>query len=117
MHFLNSEIEFLDHENMGIDTLVELLVYIVMPTKTGFSVMVALIKGFWVQSHTQDPAATRFYDEGGRLHQKMRFTIVALFTYINLLGSWSNYNYMYIICFTRNSSGTGTVNPQSITRI
>ena len=27
MHFLNSEIEFLDHENMGIDTLVELLVY------------------------------------------------------------------------------------------
>ena len=80
MHFLNSEIEFLDHENMGIDTLVELLVYIVMQilTKIGFSVMAALIKGFLVQSHT--PAATRFYDEGGRPHQKMRFTIVALFT-------------------------------------
>ena len=71
MHFLNSENEFLDHENMGIDTLVEL-------TKIGFSVMVALIKGFRVHSHTQDPAATRFYDEGGRPHQKMRFTIVAL---------------------------------------
>ena len=83
MHFLKSEIEFLDHENMGIDTLVELLVYtIVMQilTKIGFSVMAALIKGFRVQSHTQDPAATRFYDEGGRSHQKMRFTIVALFT-------------------------------------
>ena len=67
---------------MGIDTLVELLVYIVMQilTKIGFSVMTALIKGFRVQSHTQDPAATHFYDEGGRLHQKMRFTIVALFT-------------------------------------
>ena len=67
---------------MGIDTLVELLVYIVMQilTKIGFSVMAALIKEFRVQSHTQDPAATRFYDEGGRLHQKMRFTIVALFT-------------------------------------
>ena len=66
MHFLNSEIEFLDHENMGIDTLVELLVYIVMQilTKIGFSVMAALIKGFRVQSHTQDPAAKRFYDEG-----------------------------------------------------
>ena len=82
MHFLNSEIEFHDHENMGIDTLVELLVYIVMQilTKIGISVMAALIKGFRVQSHTQDPAATRFYDEGGRPHQKMRFTIVALFT-------------------------------------
>ena len=46
MHFLNSEIEFLDHENMGIDTLVELLVYIVMQilTKIGFSVMAALIR-------------------------------------------------------------------------
>ena len=67
MHFLNSEIEFLDHENMGIDTLVELLVYIVMQilTKIGFSVMAELIKGFREQSHTQDPAATRFYDEGG----------------------------------------------------
>ena len=54
MHFLNSEIEFLDHENMGIDTLVELLVYIVMQilTKIGFSVIAALIKGFRVQSHT-----------------------------------------------------------------
>ena len=30
VHFLNSENEFLDHENMGIDTLVELIVYIVM---------------------------------------------------------------------------------------
>ena len=67
MHFLNSEIEFLDHENMGIDTLVELLVYIVMQilTKIGFSVMATLIKGFRVQSHTQEPAATCFYDEGG----------------------------------------------------
>ena len=82
MHFLNSEIEFLDHENMGIDTLVELLVYIVMQilTKIGFSEMAALIKGFRVQSHTQDTAATRFYDEGGRPHQKIRFTMVALFT-------------------------------------
>ena len=82
MHFLNSEIEYLDHENMGIDTLVELLVYIVMQilTKIGFSAMAALIKGYWVQSHTQDPAAIRFYDEGGRPHQKMRFTSVALFT-------------------------------------
>ena len=63
---------------MGIDTLVELLVYIVMQIlmKIGFSVMAA----FRVQSHTQDPAATRFYDEGGRPHQKIRFTIVALFT-------------------------------------
>ena len=82
MHFLNSENEFLDHENMGIDTLVELLVYIVMQilTKIGFLVMTAQIKGFRVHSHTQDPAATCFYDEGGRPHQKMRFTIVAIFT-------------------------------------
>ena len=67
---------------MGINTLVELLVYIVMQilTKIGFSVMAALINGFQVQSHTQDPAATCFYDEGGRPHQKMKFTIVALFT-------------------------------------
>ena len=51
VHFLNIEIEFLDHENMGIDTLVELIVYIVMQilTKIGFLVMAALIKGFWVQ--------------------------------------------------------------------
>ena len=58
---------------MGIDTLVELLVYIVVMqilTKMVFSVMAALIKGFRVQSHTQDPAAIRFYDEGGRPHQK-----------------------------------------------
>ena len=67
---------------MGRETLVELLVYIVMQIliKIGYSVMAALIKGFQVQSHTQDPAATRYYDEGGRLHQKLRFTIVALFT-------------------------------------
>ena len=83
MHFLNSEIEILDHENMGIDTLVELLVYIVMQILTKivvFSVMAALIKGFRVQSHTQDPAATRFYDKGSRLHQNIRFTIVAVFS-------------------------------------
>ena len=45
MHFLNSKIEFLDHENMGIDTLVELLVNIVMQIlmKIGFSVMASLI--------------------------------------------------------------------------
>ena len=57
---------------MGIDTLVELLVYIVMQilTKIGLSVMAALIKGFRVQIHTQDPAATRSYDEGGMPHQK-----------------------------------------------
>ena len=56
MHFLDSEIDFLDHENMGIDTLVELLVYVFMQilTKIGISVMAALIKGFRVQSHTQD---------------------------------------------------------------
>ena len=67
---------------MGIDTLDELLAFIVMQilTKIDISVMAALIKGFRVKSHTQDPAATRFYDEGGRLHQKMRLTIVALFT-------------------------------------
>ena len=45
MDFLNSEIEFLDHEKMGIDTLVELLVNIVMQIlmKIGFSVMASLI--------------------------------------------------------------------------
>ena len=45
MHFLNSEIEFLDHENMGIGTLVELIVNIVMQIlmKIGFSVMASLI--------------------------------------------------------------------------
>ena len=45
MHFLNSEIEFLDHENMGIDTLVELLVNIVMQImmKIGISVMASPI--------------------------------------------------------------------------
>jgi hypothetical protein len=31
----------------------------------GFSVMVAPIKEFQVQSHTPDPAATLFYDEVG----------------------------------------------------
>ena len=40
----------------------------------------ALIKEFQVQSHTPDPAATLFYDEVGRLYQKMGSTIVALFT-------------------------------------
>jgi hypothetical protein len=48
-------------------------------TKIGFLVMVALIKGFWVESHTPDSAATHFYDEVGR-HQKMGSTVVALFT-------------------------------------
>jgi hypothetical protein len=43
-------------------------------------VMVALIKGFRVESHTPDSAATHFYDEVGRPHQKMGSTIVALFT-------------------------------------
>jgi len=42
--------------------------------------MAALIKGFRVQSHTPDPAATHFYDEVDRLHQKIGFTVVALFT-------------------------------------
>jgi len=42
--------------------------------------MAALIKGFRVRSHTPDPAATHFYDEVDRLHQKMWFTVVALFT-------------------------------------
>ena len=32
--------------------------------------MAALIKGFRVRSHTPDPAATHFYDEVDRLHQK-----------------------------------------------
>ncbi len=48
-------------------------------TKIGFSVMAALIKGFWVRSHAPDPAATLFYDEVGRPHPKMGSTIVALF--------------------------------------
>ena len=42
--------------------------------------LTALIKGFQVQSYTPDPAATLFYDEVGRLYQKMGYTIVALFT-------------------------------------
>jgi hypothetical protein len=35
---------------------------------------------FRVESHTPDSAATHFYDEVGRPHQKMGSTIVALFT-------------------------------------
>jgi hypothetical protein len=34
-------------------------------------------KGFRVESHTTDPAATHFYDEVGRPHHKMGSTIVA----------------------------------------
>ena len=67
---------------MGIDTLFVVLTCMVMQilTKIGFSVMAALIKGFWVQSHTPDPPATHFYDEVGRSHQKMGSIVVALFT-------------------------------------
>ena len=42
--------------------------------------MMALIKEFQVQSHTPYPTATLFYDEVGRLYQKMGSRIVALFT-------------------------------------
>ena len=36
-----------------------------------FSLMAALIKVFRVQSHTPDPSATLFYDEGGKPQQKL----------------------------------------------
>ena len=67
---------------MGIDTLFVVLACTVMQILTkiiGFSVMVALIKGFRVQSHTPDPPATHFYDEVGRPHQKVGSIVVALF--------------------------------------
>ena len=69
---LSTETVTTDHENMGIDTL--------FVTKTLLSVMVSLIKGFLVQSHTPDLAAIHFYDGGGRPNQKIRLKIVALFT-------------------------------------
>ena len=58
---------------MGIDTLLVVLACTVMQilTKTHYSVMVELIVGFRVESHTPDPAATHFYNEVGRLYQEM----------------------------------------------
>ncbi len=79
---MNTNTVTLDHGNMGMEALLVVLAYTVMQilTKIGFSVMAVLNKGFRVQSHTPDQAATHFYDEGDRPHQKMRFIIVALFT-------------------------------------
>ena len=71
-----------DHENMGTDILFEVLAYTVkqISTNTGFSVMASTVKAFPVQSHTPDPAATHFFDDGGRPYQNMGSKIVALFT-------------------------------------
>ena len=78
----NTKLQSLTMRACGIDTLLVVLACMVMQilTKIGFSVMVALIMGFRVQSHTPDPPATHFYDEMGRPHQKMRSIVVALFT-------------------------------------
>ena len=68
---------------MGKDSLLVVLSCMVTYAdidKKGFLVMTTLIKGFQVQSQTPDQAATLFYDEVGRLYQKMESTIVALFT-------------------------------------
>ena len=58
---------------MGKDSLPVVLSCMVTYTdidKKGFLVMTALIKGFQVQSHTPDPAATLFYDEVGSCTKK-----------------------------------------------
>ena len=47
-------------------------------TKTHNSVMVELIVGFRVESHTPDSAATHFYNEVDTLYQKMGSKLVAL---------------------------------------
>jgi hypothetical protein len=67
--------------------------------QNGFSVMVAQIKEFQVQSHTPDPAATLFYDEVGRLHQKKWGPELWPF---NLLGSCSNDRTLYTLYHTMN---------------
>ena len=66
---------------MGTDILFEVLAYTIKQIllKIGYSVMVSLIEVFRVESHTQDPAATYFFDDGGRSCQNIGFKIVALF--------------------------------------
>ena len=60
---LNTKTAITDHEIMGVDTLLLVLAYTVkqISTRIGYSVMASLIKGFRVQSHTPDPAATLFF--------------------------------------------------------
>ena len=79
---IHTNIEIPDHENIGKHPLLVVIACIVMQilTDTGFPVMAALINRFRVESRTPDPAATLFYDQGGKLHQKIGFILVALFT-------------------------------------
>ena len=66
---------------MCVDTLLVVLARTVTQilAKTYYLVMVELIVGFWVESHTPDPAATHFYNEVDTLYQKMGSKFVALF--------------------------------------
>ena len=73
---IQTKTEISDHENIGINTGDSMYRY----AHIDFSLMAALIKGFWVQGHTPDTPATLFYDEGGKPHQKMGSIHVALFT-------------------------------------
>ena len=59
--------------------------------KIGLLVLVSLIEIFRVKSHTPNPAATYIFDDGGRSYQNLGFLIVAIFAFINLLGSCSRY--------------------------
>ena len=81
----------IDHENIGVDTLFVILscIFFQILSKIGLSVMASLIEWFRGESHGSDTAAMYFCDVGGWPHQPMRSNVPALFTWINLLGSWT----------------------------